>query len=723
MAAALALLALGLALRGRWGWWIVWFGAGLLSATYQVVLPDGELTQVDRNRPVTLIANRAGAWQSFEEGWSAELQTRYVTQGRQVTFWKGTVFLFLPDPDAIPPPGTRIRARGYLRRSEGLHNRVLTEAGPWRMSLKTRRFLDVTPGGWRWRVETASVRIRSGLELRLASAPVASRGAAIARTLLLGDRRALPQDVMRGLRRAGLAHLTALSGLHVGMLALLVFTAGFRLPWRVRILIALLAIAVYLWIAIPRWSLIRASLMASLAALSLVGRRPPQLVNALSVVVLAVVLTSPRALHDLGFCLSVAATGGILLLAPAIVERWNCTSIWGRGLAVTVSAQLATLPWALSEFHLVSLTAPLLNLVAVPWTGGVLAACILWVGVSSISAQLGDLILALLDLLAAPFFWPALLPPRLSLSVPVHSAWWMSWVVAFCGMTVALTLPRLRRNAVLVVVALGLMGWELAPAAPRDPTLTMLDVGQGEAILLQDGGRAALVDGGGWRVADIAGRVLVPALAAYGVHSLDAVVLSHGDTDHCRGLVEILSYVAVGELWMAPGWKAPSCAEELALSGGLRVGPLWRGEQRRLGRWRLETLQPEAGARREGNDSSLVLLAQVRGRRFLLTGDLEAEGELRLMRKVDEAGLRADVLKLAHHGSNSSTTARFLLTVRPRLALASAGRRNRYGHPSTRVTERLAKYGVPLFRTDLHGATEIAVLQDGRLQVSWPSYP
>jgi len=250
----------------------------------------------------------------------------------------------------------------------------------------------------------------------------------------------------------------------------------------------------------------------------------------------------------------------------------------------------------------------------------------------------------------------------------------------------------------------------------------MLDVGQGDAILLRDGGHAVLVDGGGWRKGDLGGRVLLPALLAEGVRRLDAVVMTHPDSDHCQGLVDVASYLAVAQVWIAPGWPRTGCAGELLALPGVTVREVSAGARGRVGRWRLAALAPAAGEGLSENDRSLVLAAQAFGRRALLTGDLEKVGELHLL-DLPRGELRADVLKVGHHGSRSSSTGPFLDAVAPRLALVSVGLRNPYYHPSPEVLERLADRGARTLRTDRTGEIRLRFAPGGRIRVELPGTP
>jgi competence protein ComEC len=257
----------------------------------------------------------------------------------------------------------------------------------------------------------------------------------------------------------------------------------------------------------------------------------------------------------------------------------------------------------------------------------------------------------------------------------------------------------------------------------HDPELAMLDVGQGDAILLRDGGRAILVDGGGWLHGDLGGRVLLPALLAEGVRRLDALVMTHPDRDHCAGLVDIAAYLSVGEVWTAPGWDPSGCAGQLLALPGTRTRFLAKGRRMAVGRWRLAVLHPETDdGGREVNERSLVLLAEVRGRRVLLTGDIESWAERRLA-ECCARDLRADVLKVAHHGSRTSSTATFLEASSPRLALISAGLNNMYHHPAPEVVERLEEQGTRILRTDRSGEILVRFLADGRWRIETPGAP
>lgn len=764
--------------------WVTALALGLLWTAVREDLPRVTDPGWSADRPVTATLSTSGPWRRTEHGgWTGRVEIERLRQrsvdGLRVEPTRLAAVLSLPgsrDGEPPPIPGSRLRVRGYLRRSSGVLNGGPQVPGPWRLSTPSRRFVEVEDEAGA--VARLSQALRARLERALAATDT-SPGAALARALVLGDPSRLAPEVARGLRRSGLGHLLALSGLHLGLMAGLAWTAGaiLRLRARGRLAGVLVVVGLYLLIAGPRPSLLRAAALVVVGVAALALERPPSPTNAFALALLLLVTHRPALVGDLGFQLTMAATGGILILAPWWAGDRVATEppvrreregpgrravatlarSLKRSLRVTLAAQVATLPWAGPAFHGISPLAPWLNLVAVPWTGLVLAASCLWLGLGCALPALAERLRPALDLLATPLSWPARAPASpwwflpLELSAPEAGALAVG-LVALLGLPARWRRRRSRRLLLTVAaVTLGAAAWcagwsagGRAVPAGADPTvgpprLVMLDVGQGDAVLVQDGRRAVLVDGGGFpggpdHGGGIGSRVLLPALLRLGVRRLDAVVLTHPDRDHCGGLVELASWLPVEEVWAAPGWEGVPCADALFATPGAVRREVSAGGRGRVGRWRWWVLHPELGSRRAGNASSLVLALEVTGgsgagtqtpARVLLTGDLDATGEAALLRRFrgpSRRRLRARVLKVAHHGSRSSSTLPFLAAVLGRrvsgadpagspgaapLALVSAGRRNPYGHPASEVLKRLGKWRARVLRTDLHGRVEL----------------
>lgn len=718
----LVLLGLaGLALQSRAGWALAFAAAGLLAASLDRSRSQPVGSGLLQIEAAEVIVRVASFWSREEEGWAATCRGLGLRQRGDLATGEFELIVHLPGVEPPPPYGSTLRLRGTLSRSPGFANSAPVPPGPWRLWLKSRVLMEVAaPPG---RTARLVHRLRREAERAFAAGPE-SPGKILARALVLGDAAALPKPWRRALQVTGLAHLTSVSGVHVSLVMGLVWLLAARLPRPLRLGLAFASILCYLAVAGPLPALVRASVMGVLAILALAAERPPAAANALAWAVIGLVLHRPGVVQEPSFQLSVAATAGLLLLAPALTRSWS--SRWPRcplwilqPLALSAAAQLCTLPLALPLFHWLSAVSPLANLLAAPWAAVTLVASLGWAGLAAIHPGAAAWALPALDLLARPLDGlAALYPARWSgwpCLIPAPAALVLASAVTFL-------LLRPGRRALLAAVLLfaGFALWERGEE--RDVEMIVFDVGQGDAILLRDGSRAVLVDGGGWRRGDFGGRVLLPALLAEGVRALDAVVMSHPDLDHCGGLADLTAWLRVGEVWTAPGWKAEGCVAELFSVPGIPVRERAAGDTATVGRWRLDFLHPEAVPRgEEDNERSLVVRAAALGRSALLTGDVESWGERRML--AAGAELRSDVLKVAHHGSRSSSGEELLRAASPRLALVSAGRGNRFHHPSPEVVERLAELSIPLLRTDRDGEIRLRFEADGGLRLDLPGSP
>jgi competence protein ComEC len=729
-----ALALLGLALRRRAGICLAFLALGVLAAALRLGLPGDPLAGFNLDRPVEAAVRISGHWtpEADEDGgWAAPAELQTLRQEDRTAEPPVALTVRIPGTEEPPSYGSQLRIKGYLTRSPGFANRIAVPPGPWRLRAKSRALLHVEAPPSAAASLSGTLRRRVDQAFREAG-PESSgdhQGKALARALVLGDATGLSLAWKRGLRLTGTYHLMSVSGVHVALVAGAVWLLGGWLPRGLRLLLMLLAIALYLLLVGPLPALVRSAVMGLLAVLALLAERPPAAANALGWAVLLLVLEDPRVVQDPAFQLTVAATAGLLLGAPPLAERWRrWMPAWlAASLAASIAAQLFTLPWALPRYPTLAPLAPLLNLPAVPWAGLMLLASLAWTGCTLVSPDLAGSLLPVLDLLAAPFGWPAQTSPEVWLAVPLLISPWAAWLLsAGVGALLYIQPQRsflriagLASGAVCVTACL----WSpLAGARERGPELAMLDIGQGDSILLRDGKHAVLVDGGGWDRGDLGGRVLLPALLAEGVRSLDAVVMTHPDHDHCGGLVDIAAYLPVREVWMGTGWEPAGCAGALMRLPGARTRLLWAGQAAAVGRWKLRVLHPAPDERRGTNERSLVLRAEAFGRSVLLTGDIESWAEFRLL-SCCEREVQVDLLKVAHHGSKTSSTSSFLDAVRPRLALVSAGIRNLYHHPSETVLQRFEERGIPLLRTDRDGMVLVRVEKDGRWRIETPGVP
>ena len=573
------------------------------------------------------------------------------------------------------------------------------EAPPWPVRIK------------RWAVETIQRHL-----------PPAS--AALLAGLLLGERTEFPPAADEAFRRAGVYHILAVSGFNVALLASAVFLglSLLRLPRR---LVAAVAIGLLIGFALVvggQPSVVRATVMGVLLLLGLLLERETSLFNSVALAALVILLWRPGDLWEPGFQLSFAATLGILYLArpwTAFLRERGWPPWLAASVAVSLGAQLAVLPIMLVHFNQLSLIGIAANLAVVP-----LAAVATTLGLAALllallHESLGHLLfqslwLVLLALRAAVWMFAALPAAMIHLPAPHPAA-----VVAFYAVLAVLPhwgLHRAMRYGAVVLTAVLLAAtlWPWVRPADGRLRVTFLDVGQGDAAFVElPDGRRLLVDGGpgGERRFDVGERVVAPFLWNRAVWSLDAVVMTHADPDHAGGLAAVLRRFRVRELWDNGIADAPA-ADVLRLAA--RQGTVHRrlvaGDRIWLGTVPITVLHPPAtplagslrGPASDENNNSLVLRLDWGLASFLLTGDVEQEGEAELLARRRPLDHR--VLKVAHHGSRYSTTEEFLAAGRPALAVISAGRRNPFSHPTPEVLARLGQAGVRIYRTDRDGA-------------------
>lgn len=560
-----------------------------------------------------------------------------------------------------------------------------------------------------------------------------------------GLQEALPQTLSQAFRAAGLSHLTVVSGSQIVMtVALLLGLAkilGIRNSWLP--LVFLPALVCYALLAGNDASIWRAVISGLCLTWALVQGRDVDGLSLWSLAFIVLLLIDPLQLHDIGFQLSFAATWGLIVLAPrlkGLVSRLAKPNAIIDAAVLSLAAQIATTPLLLYHFGSISFSGLTANLLAVPLTGVLLGTGFLGLIVPPING-FNYLLTTSIQNTA---FSAAQVPGSSALLLPVSFQ-----TAALIYLVIFLMLPsrqfyqdaktmltadfsrwlrRLRAGGQdrpkrlgwmlsLAVVTFAVLA--LALSSRRDGTLrvTVLDVGQGESIVIRGpGGNTVLVDGGTSsteRRGDVGRSVIVPYLQSIGARGLNAMILTHADSDHCNGLRTVVREVPVAKAIdgaaAVPGQSYASAPEYTELRDawrrhGVPVEALKAFSYDLGGGAKLTVLPPPAPAFAGDNNNSAVLKIEYGETSFLLTGDIEREAEDRLLSL--NLDLKSTVLKVGHHGSNTSTTSAFLQKVKPRLAVISCGRYNDFGHPAPEILERLAQNNVATFRTDRDGSVE-----------------
>lgn len=577
----------------------------------------------------------------------------------------------------------------------------------------------------------------------------------IAAALLLGDSASVPAELRRKYARAGVSHVLAVSGLHIGLIAaaaqilcrwLLARSESLLLRTNVvklATVASLPPLLAYAAIAGPSPATLRATVMICLFLSGLVldrSRHAPAAIAAAAAVICA---AAPGALFEASFQLSFAAVVAIVfggkrllatydswaeermltLLAPARhrFERW-----WVVSQGVTVLALAATAPLTLYHFQQLSLVGLISNTIVVPITGmggvafglaGVLLTPLL-PGCGAVLFAACCLCLSAGDSLTGFF---ATLPGS-EIHLPTPNA---TEIATYFALLAAPLTPNRRARVACVAAALlaGMLQcshWYVRRYASDQLRATFISVGQGDSTLIEfPGGPVMLVDGGGLSTTfDVGQRVITPLLRRRKIQSVDFLVLTHPDFDHYGGLAAVAENFGAKEIWTngahTRGKRFADFARRIR-DTGIRTVVLRRGSRRQLGGVSIEVLHPATGPVDDSNDFSLTLRLSYAGACILLTGDIEAAGEYTLLRHRPE--LRCAVLKVPHHGSRTSSTPAFLDAVRPSVAIASVGFDNRYGMPHPAIVERYRARAIDLLRTDRDGAIEITIGADGAVRV------
>jgi competence protein ComEC len=557
--------------------------------------------------------------------------------------------------------------------------------------------------------------------------------AAIASAVLIGDRTGLPDETRDVLQAAGTYHVIAISGGNIAILAAAatLLLGAITIRGRRAALVAIAVLTAYAIVITAGPSVWRATLMAILYfAARTVDHRSSAWQSA-SVAAAVMVVISPLDVRDAGFVLTFGATLALLesaSLGARLRSRIGAASWVVASVTASFAIEVALLPVSASLFSRVTAAGLLLNLLAVPLMGVVQIAALVvtvcdsvpviaqpagWIAHCAAQALVGSAHLVTY----APWSTARVPPPGLI----VIAAYYFALAAILFSKT---RTARASGGVVLVAMTLVLTGGVdpsrvYPPESAPSLRLTMFDVGQGESILVETpGGRRVLVDAGGAPFGggvDIGARVLAPALWAKGIRALDTLLITHGDPDHLGGALDVLADFVPHRVWMGidvPNHRPTMDVRDAAARSRIPVEFKRRGESDADGELRVRVLHPPAPdweRRRVRNDDSVVVEIVYRDVAVLLTGDISAEVEREIVPLLTNAKTR--ILKVAHHGSRTSSATELLSALRPQFALVSAGRGNTFGHPAPEVLRRLEEIDARVYRTDRDG--QITLDTDG----------
>ncbi|BCC48888.1 hypothetical protein bcgnr5378_01110 [Bacillus cereus] len=543
--------------------------------------------------------------------------------------------------------------------------------------------------------------------------------------LLFGDRQQMTFEVEEQYQQFGLVHLLAISGSHIVLLMVVVYFILLRsgVTREIATVCLIFFIPIYMILAGASPSVIRASITGVLMLIAFMCSIRLSSLDALSITAICMLIFDPYLVFNIGFQFSFVGSFALLLSAPLLLESGN--GVIRNSIYISLISQLVSTPILLYHFGYYSPYSIFLNILYVPFLSLIVLPCSIiiliclpiipflaksFANVLSIGLNLSNDFLSYCESL--PF-------TRLNFGqTPILL------VALYCVSIISVLMVwerRISKGMVFIFAGIFLFistGHYVYPYFRESGSVTFLDVGQGDAILIRlpYDQEIYLIDTGGtirlnkeeWQRKkhefSVGNDILIPYLQKEGIKKIDKLIVTHGDADHIGAAQELLSNITVKEVVFGRKEQEAileKAVKKQALEKEVKISEVGEGESWRVNEAEFFVLAP-TGKERSENNASIVLWAKLGGITWLFTGDLEEEGEKGLVATYPD--LRADVLKVAHHGSNTSSITPFLSAVQPNIAIISVGERNRYGHPHKEVIERFEKMGIEIWRTDKQGA-------------------
>lgn len=602
-------------------------------------------------------------------------------------------------------------SEGFLRRA-GISARLLT---------KPDRFTVFHTIDWHWQTVLAEWRTHAAERMQAVMLP---EQAAVLNGMLFGGYGGIGKDVVSDFATTGIVHILSVSGTHIALVAGAILWLGTRLNMRKSLvmLVAAGGIILYAFLAGLFPPVVRSGVMGLVSLAAIGFGRQSDAPAALAFSGIGMLWYQPLIIYDVSFQLSFGATAGLLFLYQPTVEAMSSVPKWlSSQLALTWAAQLGVLPFLAWHFNSFSLSAFVANILVVPIVEMVVILGLIGVIVGSCYSIGGNLILGFCGMLIAlvvnitaflaNFPAAAIFIPTFTQTCGLLYYVLVAWLYGYKPAAIPGAAECVRKwPKVTVTVSLGvILTGCVYYIYPQPVAVHFIDVGQGDAALLvTPHGRAILIDTGGTvgdkeSEFDIGERVVVPYLKHYGIVELDYLILTHGHQDHAGGAAGVASKIPVRNIMLPCEEYSLPVQKLLKAAKRSRFIPQQEGQQILLDGVKIEFVQcVDSEGIQKGNEVSSVIRIQYGAHSFLVTGDMEAKGEARML--SEQKVTPTTILKVAHHGSRGSTTPAFLEALNPGYAVVSVGAYNHFGHPHPDTLQRLANHQIQLWRTDKNGA-------------------
>ena len=579
--------------------------------------------------------------------------------------------------------------------------------------------------------------------------------------MVLGDKRGLDEEIKELYQENSISHLLSISGLHISLLggAVFLFLRRLKISFRFPLIASSIILIIYGAFTGFSVSTSRAIVMMSVLFISFVIGKSYDLPSGLALAALVLIVINHRVIYQSGFLLSFFAVIGIFYIMPELLYIFKVDIYHKKGIIKglhlllasiisSISVLLATLPIVLNNFYEVSLTGILLNIIVIPLMSLVVITGLLGGFVALVSETMGSFLLGITHYILNLYTLFCRLGDRLTflrLIIGKPDKWQI--VLYYLILVIVFYLLALKRrenkldllknnlskeyNTSKRIVVTGLMTFTsflIIAYKPREFSINMLDIGQGDCFVVNDGNNDIYIsDCGSTTVQNVGKTRLLPFLKSKGWGKVDTIFISHMDKDHVNGVNDLLkcAEITIGRIIISASYKSDklNCAEleelkELAKMRDIKLFYMKKGDEIVGKDISFRCIYPTGEEDiKDQNEASIVMRMDYKELSMLFTGDIAGSTEEKIIEGSDRDTLDCDILKVCHHGSKNSSTDDFLKKVDPKLYLISCGLMNRYGHPHRDALSRMTEEGGRILRTDHMGGTQIK-LADGKLIIT-----
>lgn len=544
----------------------------------------------------------------------------------------------------------------------------------------------------------------------------------LAISLIVGDRSHISSEVEDNFKKANLMHMLAISGAHFSYIILIATFISNRLRYkRLGQLIQIIVIIFFMNLTGNTASVVRAGIMSLLLIGSSICKRQNDSLNNIAISAIIQIINNPYIIFDSGFMLSYSGVLGIILFYKRISEHIHFKSI-----ALTISANIFIIPVMIYNFHTISGSFIISNICA-SWLLGIII--ILEFILLCIPVKLLYMILDLLIMMLRKIAEVCANIPFAQIYVPRYAVIFVIviYVLIFCR--------KLKcRKYVYSFLTIGvsiLLIVHFTDVYQDRMKINFIDVGQGDSCLIRYKGTNIMIDSGGslskneeGKSYDIGENVLNNYLLNRGITRLDYIMASHFDEDHSQGFIFLLKNMKVKNVIISEQYKTSSIYEQfkqICKNQNIRIIYVKSGDEIRIKDLAFKILHPQSKENQISdnplNNNAIVCMVKYKNRKILFTGDIEKVAENELVKEYTN-GLKADILKVGHHGSKTSTTKQFLDLINPSIALIGVGQNNKFGHPNEDVIKRLKEKNIQIYRTDEMGEISVIINKNGKIKIN-----